>query len=71
MGRIHLITFPDQENRIKAVELFLDVPETRYVLAGGDMAVTNAHLEALDRAKIAYVLLSKTRSNGNSTPSQS
>lgn len=72
MGGIHLIRFPDQEDRIKAVEVFLDVPVTRYVLPGGDMVVTKDHLDALDRAKIAYVLISKTRPNGsNFAPGQS
>jgi len=71
MAHIHLIRFPIQEDRIKAVELFLDVPATRYVLPGGDMAVTTEHLDALDRAKISYLLLSKSRSNGNSAPRQS
>jgi hypothetical protein len=47
---IHLITFPNREERVKAVELFLDVPATRVVLPGGNMVVTNAHLQALERA---------------------
>jgi hypothetical protein len=71
MTRTHVIDFPSKEDRLKAIEIFLDVPMSRMVLPGGNMVVTGAHIEALQRENISFIYVSKTGPNGSQpTPVQ-
>src|SRR5262245_52155446 len=66
MAMVHLIRFPSPEERRRALRVFLDVPATRVVLPGHEMAVTPQHIEALERAQIAFEYVSRTNPNGSS-----
>jgi len=59
MAHMHLIHFPDREERLRALDVFLDVPTTRLVLPGHRMVVTNEHIQALQRANIAFEYISQ------------
>ncbi len=69
MAQIHLIRFPNAQERKRALRVFLDVPATRLVLPGHDMAVTQDHIQALEREQIAFEYLSQTHPNGQGTAS--
>jgi hypothetical protein len=64
MATVHLIRFPSAEERKRALRVFLDVPATRLVLPGHEMAVTGEHVQALERAQIAFEYVSRTSPNG-------
>ena len=71
MAHMHLIRFPDRQERLRALDAFLDVPASRLVLPGHRMVVTNEHIEALERANIAFEYISQTQRNGHGpTPNQ-
>ena len=71
MAMVHLIRFPSSEERRRALRVFLEVPATRVVLPGHDMVVTPEHIQALERAQIAFEYVSRTNPNGSSpTPVQ-
>jgi hypothetical protein len=72
MAFMHLIHFPDRAERLRALDVFLDVPATRLLLPGHRMVVTNEHIKALERANIAFEYISQTQANGHAAaPDQS
>ncbi len=72
MAHAHLIEFPSATERKRAIKVFLEVRDSRLVLPGHRMVVTNEHIRALEREKIRFSYLSKTAPNGeNATPVQS
>ena len=72
MAHAHLIEFPSAAERKRAIKVFLEVRDSRLVLPGHRMVVTNEHIRALDREKIRFTYLSKTAPNGKkATPVQS
>ena len=54
VAQFPVIRFPSAEERQRALRVFLDVPATRLVLPGHDMAVTREHIQALEREYIAF-----------------
>ena len=46
---VHLIHIGDREDRKRAIEAFLDVPETWASFPGNVLGVTAKHIEALQR----------------------
>ncbi len=69
MSNMHLIHFPDREQRKRAVRVFLDVPATRLVLPDSKMVVTDAHIQALEREKVGFNFISSPLDNGERTAS--
>jgi hypothetical protein len=49
-GSVHLIYIGDRDERKRAIEAFLDVPETWTGFPGNVLGVTEKHLDALPRA---------------------
>lgn len=50
MASIHLIRFPDRESRLRAIEVFFAVRQTRVMFPGDVMGVTGEHITALEQA---------------------
>jgi len=73
MSAIHLIGFPNKKEHKRAIVALLDVLQREYLaLPDYQMVVTNEHIQALERAKVAFTYLSKTAPDGtNPTPVQS
>jgi hypothetical protein len=72
MASLHLIRFPNVEDRRRAIMVFLDVPATRLILPGHDMVVTDEHIAALKRAGIPFEVPAPSNGNGAAeTPVQS
>ena len=64
MAGLHYIRIPKVEDRKRAIMLFLNVPATRLILPGHDMAVTDLHIEALKTAGIPFEYVVPTNANG-------
>jgi len=64
MAHMYLIHFPDREERLRALDVFLDVPAARFVLPGHRMVVANVHIQALERASITFEYLSQNQGHG-------
>jgi hypothetical protein len=58
-ARAHLIRFPDEKANVRAIAVFLDILEPRYVLPGRQMVVRGKHIEALKLAGIPFEDLSE------------
>ena len=69
-GTVHLIHIGDTEERKRAIEVFLDVPETWARFPGNILGVTGKHLEALQKANppVQYEPAKKEHLNGQKTP---
>ena len=63
---VHLIHIGDREDRKRAVEAFLDVPETWASFPGDVLGVTAKHIEALQRLNppVNFEGAQKTHVNG-------
>ncbi len=70
---IQLIHIGDAEERKRAIQVFLDVPETWTSFPGNVLGVSGKHLEALQQAKppIKYEPARKAHVNGQKSPVQS
>jgi len=73
MSAMHLIRFPSKKEHKRAIKALLEVLHREYLgLPDYQMVVTDEHIEALERAKVAFRYLSKTAPDGrNPTPVQS
>jgi len=64
MANIHLIRYPNKKEHRKAIGALMDVLDRAYLgLPDRQMCVTDEHIEALERAKVAFTYLSKTGPN--------
>ncbi|MBI3823469.1 MAG: hypothetical protein HY289_12440 [Planctomycetes bacterium] len=72
-GSIHLIHIGDRAERQRAIQAFLDVPETWASFPGDVLGVTGKHLDALQRATppITFEPAKKAHVNGQNPPVQS
>jgi len=72
-GSIHLIHIGDREERKRAIQAFLDVPETWTSFPGNILGITGKHLDALQNATppIIFESAKKAHLNGQGTPVQS
>jgi hypothetical protein len=71
MSALHLIRFPNKREHKRAIVALLDVYQESLGLPDYQMVVTDEHIKALERAKVAFTYLSKTAPNGTSpTPVQ-
>jgi hypothetical protein len=66
----HVIQFRDKEKYKQAIMVLLDVPVSRVGLPDYKMVVSDDHIQALKRAAIDFVDLTKVVPHG-STPVQS
>jgi hypothetical protein len=66
MGSIHLIRFKDRKARLRAIEAFLEVPETRVMFPESVLGVTDKHIQALQQAvpPINFEYVSQPPANG-------
>ena len=64
MALAHIIEFASAAERKRAIKVFLEVRDSRLVLPGHRMVVTNEHIRALERENIRFSYLSKTAPNG-------
>ena len=71
-GTVHLIHIGDREDRKRAIELFLEVPETWASFPGNVWGITGKHLNALGQANppIRFEPAKKAHLNGQKTPVQ-
>ena len=68
MSAIHLIRFPNKKEHKRAIGALLDVLDREYLgLPDHQMCVTDEHIQALERAKVAFAYLSKTGPNDTQT----
>jgi hypothetical protein len=65
----HMIQFPDKEQYKRAIMALLEVPVSRVGIPGLKMVVSDAHIEALQRANITFTDITKVVPN-DSTPVQ-
>jgi hypothetical protein len=72
-GSVHLIYIGAKKDRLRAIELFVDVPETWVSFPGNILGVTGKHIEALRSAvpPVRYEPAKKAHINGQSSPVQS
>ncbi len=72
-GSIHLIHIGDREERKRAIEVFLDVPETWTSFPGNVLGITGKHLDAMRKANppIQFEIAKKAHLNGQNSPNQS
>lgn len=69
MGGMHLIQFRTKEDHKHGLMALLDVPGLESLgLPDYQFVVWDAHIEALERAKVPFKYLSKTARNGQKTP---
>ena len=65
MSAMHLIRFPTKKEHKRAIMALLEVLQREYVgLPDYQMVVTDEHIQALERAKVAFAYLSKSAPNG-------
>ena len=69
-GSIHLIHIGDVEERKRAIELFLEVPESWMSFPGHVLGITGKHLDALQKANppVKFETAKKEHLNGQKTP---
>jgi hypothetical protein len=61
MSAMHLIRFPNKKEHKRAIMALLEVPRVESLgLPGYQMVVTDEHIQALERAKVAFTYPSKT-----------
>lgn len=69
MAGVHLIRVPNKKQYKRAIVALLDVLQREYLaLPDYRMVVTDEHIEALQRAKVAFTYLSRTAPDGTSLP---
>jgi hypothetical protein len=73
MSALHLIRFPNKKEHKRGITALLEVLNVESLgLPDFQMVVTDQHIQALERAKVAFTYLSKTARNGKTaTPLQS
>jgi hypothetical protein len=59
----YVIRFPNRQARVRAIEVFLDVPIARQSYPGGLMVVRRGHIDALKQAGIPFEDLTGTPTN--------
>jgi hypothetical protein len=59
----HVIQFADQEKYKQAIMVLLEVPVSRMGIPGLKMVVSDEHIQALKRANVAFVDLTKASPN--------
>jgi hypothetical protein len=65
MSAMHLIRFPNKKEHKRGIMALLEVPRLESLgLPDFQMVVTDEHIQALERAKVAFRYLSKTAPNG-------
>lgn len=70
MATIHLIRFPNKTEHKRGLMAVLDVVGQECLgLPDYQMAVTDDHLRALERSRVAFTILSQPPGNGSKTPS--
>jgi hypothetical protein len=67
METLYFIRIPDYQERLKALRVFLDVQAERYRYPNNEMAVTKAHIDALEREHIAFEYLYPRNGNDPGT----
>ena len=66
----HVIQFRDKEQHKKAIVVLMDVPVTRSGLPDMKMVVSDEHIQALQRANIDFVDITKRVGPNGSAPVQ-
>jgi hypothetical protein len=66
----HVIQFPDKEQYKQAIMVLLEVPVTRSGLPDLKMVVSDEHVQALQRANVAFVDITKRVGPHGSSPVQ-
>jgi hypothetical protein len=66
----HVIQFRDKENYKQAIMALLDVPVMRSAIPGLKMIVSDEHVQALKRANVDFVDITKRVGPNGSTPVQ-
>jgi hypothetical protein len=70
MSAVHLIRIPNKKQYKRAITALLDVLQREYLaLPDYQIVVTDEHIRALERARVAFTYLSKTAPNGTTPPS--
>ncbi|MGH7174321.1 MAG: hypothetical protein ACRELG_28985 [Gemmataceae bacterium] len=67
----HVIQFRDKEQYKQAIMALLEVPVTRLGIPGLKMIVSEEHIQALKRANIEFVDITKRVGPNGATPVQS
>lgn len=67
----HVIQFQDKEEHKRAIMVLLDVPVSRMGLPDLKMVVSDEHIQALKRANVAFVDITKRVPPNGSTPVRS
>jgi hypothetical protein len=69
---VHLIHIGDRQDMERAIELFLDVPETWMSFPGDVLGVSGKHIEALRHAEppVHFEPAKKAHLNGQKSPVQ-
>lgn len=69
-GTVHLIHIGDTPERLRAIGLFMEVPENWVSFPGNVLGVTGKHIEALQKANppVKYETAKKEHLNGQKTP---
>ncbi len=69
MPGMHLIQFRTKNDHKRGLMVLLGVPGVEHLgLPDYQFVVWDAHIEALERAKVPFQYLSKTNRNGKTTP---
>jgi hypothetical protein len=66
----HVIQFRDKEQHKQAIMVLLDVPVSRMGLPDLKMVVSDEHIQALKRANVEFVDITKRVGPNGSTPVQ-
>lgn len=66
----HVIQFPDEEKYTQAIMVLLDVPVSRSAIPGLKMIVSDEHVQALKRANVEFVDITKRVNPHGSAPVQ-
>ena len=67
----HVIQFQDEEKYKQAIMVLLDVPVSRLGIPDLKMVVSDEHIQALKRANIDFVDITKRVGPNGATPVQS
>jgi hypothetical protein len=68
LSAMHLIRFASKQEHKRAIMALLEVPRVESLgLPDYQMLVTDEHIQALDRSRVAFTYLSKTAPNGKIT----
>jgi len=64
METTYYIRIPNQDDRVKAIGVFLEIPSPRSRFPDNVMGVTLAHIQALQREGIPFEMASGKKWNG-------